>query len=62
MEIPKEQILEMIRGRGDQAAADQAQQQLPDKVDTDQHSNLLDRFGINVDDLIGRFGKSIPGI
>jgi len=55
MQIDKQQILEFLRQRGDQQQADQAQNELPDQVDTDQHAGLLDKFGINPADLIAKF-------
>lgn len=55
MNIDKDSILTMLRGNGQHAEADQAQQDLPDQVDTDQHSGLLDKFGINPADLIAKF-------
>ena len=57
MEIPKDQILELIKGRGDDAQAQQAQAELPDQVDTDAHQGLLEKFGINPADLIGGLGS-----
>ena len=56
MQIDKQQILEMIRSRGDQAQAQQAEQELPDQVDTDQHADLLSKFGIDLGDLGGLAG------
>ncbi len=53
MEIDKQQIIEMLKNRGDHDKATQAQSDLPDKVDTDQHSSLLSKFGINPADLLG---------
>lgn len=53
MEIPKDQILQLLRDRGDHDKAQQADQQLPDQVDTDQHSDLLGKIGINPSDLVG---------
>lgn len=47
MEIDKSQIVEMLKNRGNTAKADQAQSDLPDKVDTDKDSGLLDKYGIN---------------
>lgn len=55
MNIDKDTILQMLRGNGQDAHADQAQQELPDQVDTDQHAGLLDKFGINPADLIAKF-------
>jgi hypothetical protein len=62
MEIPKDQILELLRSRGDDAKADQAAGELPDKVDTDQHADLLSKFGINPQDLLGKLGGGLPGL
>jgi|tagenome__1003787_1003787.scaffolds.fasta_scaffold19108816_2 hypothetical protein len=53
MEIPKDKVLELIRERVGGAQADQAANELPDKVDPEQHSDLLAKFGINPQDLLG---------
>ena len=55
MNIDKKSILEILRGNGQHEQANQAQQELPDQVDTDQHANLLGKFGINPTDLIAKF-------
>ncbi len=55
MQIPKDQILALLSERGDQGQADQANQELPDQVDTDQHGGLLEKFGLSPADLISRF-------
>ena len=47
MQIPKEQILEFLRSRGDQDKANQAEGELPQQVDTDKDAGLLEKFGIN---------------
>ena len=67
MQIPKDQILDLIRSRGDDSQAQQAQSELPDQVDTDQHAGLLEKFGINPADLLSKFGGGalggkIPGL
>jgi hypothetical protein len=41
MQIPKDKILDMLREQGDTAKADQADQELPDQVETDQHADLV---------------------
>ena len=56
MQIDKAQILDMLRSQGRDTDAQQADQELPQQVDTDQHGDLLSKFGINIQDLIGRFG------
>ena len=59
MEIPKEQILELLRSRGEQDKAGQADQELPDKVDTEQHADILQRLGIDPQDLLGGLGSKL---
>lgn len=53
MQIDKQQILSVLHGLGDQHKVDQAQAELPDQVDTDQHAGILDKLGINITDLLG---------
>jgi hypothetical protein len=62
VQIPKEQILEFLRSRGDQEQAQQADGELPDQVNTDQHADLLSKYGIDVQDLLGKLGGNIPGL
>jgi hypothetical protein len=62
MQLDKNMILDLLRQRGDHQGADQAAQELPDQVDTDQHADLLDRFGLDPKELLGRFtGGGMPG-
>jgi hypothetical protein len=56
MEIPKDEIIKLLKERGDHDKADQAEQELPDNVDHEEHSNLLENHGINPQDLAGRLG------
>jgi len=67
MQIDKQQIMDMLKSQvqsGGHGQADQAEQELPQQVDTDnpQHQQLLQRFGINPQDLISRFTGGIPGM
>jgi hypothetical protein len=61
MEIDKSQIIEMLKQRGDTEKADQAQSDLPDKVDTDKDAGLLSKYGINVQDLMGKLPGGLGG-
>ena len=61
MNIDRNTILEMLRGDGQHEQADQAQQELPDQVDTDQHASVLGKFGINPTDLIAKFAGGGTG-
>ncbi|MGN6524479.1 MAG: hypothetical protein ACTHMZ_14950 [Actinomycetes bacterium] len=64
MQIDKDQILDLLRSRGDNEKAQQAQKELPDKVDPEQHKNLLEQLGISPQDLISRFtgGGGLGGL
>ena len=55
MQLDKNVILDLLRQRGEHQKADQANQELPDQVDTDQHAGLLERFGVKPGELLGRF-------
>jgi len=56
MQIDKQQIIELLRQQGDEGTAHQAEAELPDQVDPDRDSGLLDKLGINVKDLLGGGG------
>jgi hypothetical protein len=63
MEIPKDKILELIRDRGDNDKAVQADQELPDNVDPERDSGLLSKFGVDPSELLSKFGGgNIPGL
>jgi hypothetical protein len=57
MEIPKDKILELLRERGDQDKAAQAEQELPDTVDHERDAGLLEKYGIDPQELVGK----LPG-
>ena len=64
MQIPKDQILDFLRSRGDQDKASQAEGELPDQVDTDRDAGLLEKLGIDPGDLVsqlagGDIGKKL---
>lgn len=52
MQFDKSQILDMLRSQGDDSKAQQADSELPDKVDTDTHAGLLSKIGLSPQDLI----------
>ena len=67
MEIPKQQILDLLREQGKDDRVGEADQQLPDRVDPEQHAGLLEKFGLNPTDLLAKFaggglGGKIPGL
>lgn len=59
MQIDKDQIISLLRQRGDDSNADQAQQELPSQVDTDKDSGLLAKFGIDPSELLGGLGGGL---
>jgi hypothetical protein len=56
MQIPKEQILELLRSRGQDDKATQADGELPDQVDTEQHAGILQKLGVDPGDLVSQLG------
>jgi hypothetical protein len=62
VEIDKSQIIELLRSRGDDAKAGQAEADLPNKLDTDKDSGLLEKYGINAQDLMGKLPGGLGGL
>ena len=55
--------LDFLRQRGQTGEADQASQELPQQVDTEQDAGLLKRFGVNPEDLeSGSLWEETPGL
>jgi DNA-binding protein H-NS len=54
MQIDKQEVINLLREKGRHDKVDQAQQQLPDKVDHEQHSDLLQKLGINPQELLSK--------
>jgi hypothetical protein len=57
VEIPKDKILELLRDRGEDDKADQADRELPDQVDPQAHAGALQKFGIDEQELADK----LPG-
>ncbi len=62
MEIPKDKILDMIKQQGKSDQVDQADQELPDQVDPERDSGLLQKFGLEPKDVLSKLGGGIPGL
>jgi hypothetical protein len=62
VQIDKSAILDLLRERGQQDQANQADQELPEQVDTDRDAGLLQRFGVDPQELLQRFtgGEGLP--
>jgi len=62
MEIPKDKVLDLLREKGKDDQVQQADQELPDKVDPEQHAGLLEKFGLSPQELLEKAGGGIPGL
>jgi hypothetical protein len=62
VQLDKNMILDLLRERGQGDQASQAEQELPDQVDTDKDGGLLQKFGLDPQDLIQKFtsGGGLP--
>jgi hypothetical protein len=58
--ISKDQIVQLLESQGNHDKAQQASQQLPDQVDTDngQHTDLLSKLGLDT----GSLGNQLGGL
>jgi hypothetical protein len=61
MQIDKSQIIELLKSRGDQDKAAQADSELPDQVDPQAHAGLLENLGIDPQDLLGNLPGDLGG-
>jgi hypothetical protein len=61
MQISKEHILELLRSRGEDDKAREAEAQLPDQVDSGQDAGTLERLGIDPKDLLNELPGGLGG-
>jgi hypothetical protein len=62
MQLPREMIVERLRGRGEYDASERAGRELPEKVDTENDAELLSRFGIDPQELAEDFRGQAPEV
>ena len=62
MLLPKTMIVEQLRARGDHEAAERADRELAEKVDTDADAKLLDELGVDAEKLESDFGGQSPAV
>jgi hypothetical protein len=63
VQVDKQTIIDFLSEQGDQSKVQEAESQLPEQVDTERDSDLLDRLGIDPSALMGRLGGgNIPGL
>lgn len=58
MQFDKSQILDLLKSQGDNDKAQQADEQLPERVDTDQDAGLLEKLGLSPQELISKLVSS----
>ncbi|MET3767415.1 hypothetical protein ABIB15_000077 [Marisediminicola sp. UYEF4] len=58
MLFDKEQIIDFLKSLGKNDEAARADSELPDKVDTDKDRGLLEKFGVDPKEVLGRLGRS----
>jgi hypothetical protein len=59
VEIPKDQIISYLESHGQTDQAQQAQDQLPDQVDHEDHADLLQKIGVNPQELVSNLGNGL---
>jgi hypothetical protein len=62
MNIDKAQIIELLKSQGNHDKAGQAESELPETVDTEQHAGLLSKLGIDPQDLLGKLPGGLGGL
>jgi hypothetical protein len=62
MQVPKAMVVERIRSADGAEAADRADAELPEKVDTERDAELLRRFGLDPGELAAGLGGQSPAI
>jgi hypothetical protein len=62
MQIPKAMVVERIRTAGGAEAADRADAELPEKVDTERDAELLRRFDLDPRELAEGLGGQSPAV
>jgi hypothetical protein len=62
MLLPKTMVVEQLRARGDFEAAERADRELAEKVDTKQDAALLTELNLDAQQLEDDFGGQSPAI
>jgi hypothetical protein len=56
MEIPKDKVIEMLRKEGKSEQAQKLEQELPEKIDHELHSDVLEKHGVNPQEALSKIG------
>jgi hypothetical protein len=61
MQIDKEQVLELLRSKGEGDKAEQADRELPDRMNTDDDVDLLANYGLGPQEVMAKLGGGPRG-
>ncbi len=62
MEIPKDKVLELLHQQGKSDQAPEAEAELPEQVDPERDAGLLQKFGLEPQDVLSKLGGGgLPG-
>jgi hypothetical protein len=53
METPRQTVVDLLRNEGDEGTALQFEREAPETLDSERDAQLLERFGVNLDDIAG---------
>jgi hypothetical protein len=56
MEIPKDKVIELLKKEGRSEQAQKLEQELPENVDHELHSDVLEKHGVNPQELLTKIG------
>ena len=59
-QIPKAMVVERIKSRSGAEKANEADKELPDKIDTDTDAEILKKYDLDPQELIDAFGGGSP--
>ena len=62
MQLDKSQVLDLLRQQGDDSTVQQADQELPSTVDTEQHAGILSKLGLDPADLVAKLAGGGGGL
>jgi hypothetical protein len=59
MEIDKQQVIEFLRKEGKNEHVQKAIDELPQKIDHEQHAQMLEKFGIDPGELAAKAARDV---
>jgi ribosomal protein L25 (general stress protein Ctc) len=59
VQIDKQQVIELLRKEGKNEHVQKALDELPEKIDHEQHAHMLEKFGIDPGELAAKAARGI---